>query len=581
MINQMETMRKYLAFLALALFFYPCGPLSAQSKRYVIDSTLQVPLKDGTVLSCMIVYLEGAKWPLPAVLRANCYPSKTDTLRAQYVADSGYAGVFVYNRGKGRSGGSFYPMENDAADNYEVIDWVSKQPWCNGKVGMYGGSYLGFAQWATVKKVHPALKTIVPQVAVGPGIDYPNPGGIFVTYSLQWLKYVRNNHYLDDSTFFNEKKWKDLNTEYLLRGLPFDKLDSLEGSGMDTIFQRWITHPGYDDFWQRMTPTKEEFSRINIPILTTTGFFDDDQRGAMHYYNMHNKYGPADGIPQHYLFIGPFDHGGGQGGRRRNFIAPYKIDTVAMVDQKQLVLDWFNYTLKGGKKPAFLQDRIAVFAMGENKWHYFPSIEKMNRDTLSFYLPGKVGDPLLSKKKSGRKPLLFSFDAADPVDDTIVIYDGSSSLITEGVFRKKHLLTFSTSPLTEDLIMNGSITADLWLSSGTPDADIMISWWEVDATGKKWPLSHTAQRLSLSIDKTKPVYWKENEVHHITLDNTPWICKQLKKGSRLVMTISPASNLYWQKNYGAAKDVSEQTLLDALRHELRIYPDSHFSVPVM
>jgi len=580
LINQTETMRKCLLYIALTLFVFPSSPLSAQTKQYVIDSSLQVPLKDGTTLGCMLVYQKDAKWPLPVVLRVSCYPMDADTTRAEFVADSGYAGVFVYNRGKSRSGGSFYPMENDAADNYEVIDWISKQSWCNGKVGMYGGSYLGFAQWATMKKVHPALKTIVPQVAVGPGIDYPNPGGIFLTYSLQWLKLVRNNDYMDLGTFTNEKKWKALNTEYLLRGLPFNKLDSLEGSGMDTVFQRWISHPGYDDFWQRMTPTAEEFSRISIPILTTTGFFDDDQRGAMHYYNMHHQYGPKEGVNQHYLFIGPFDHAGGQGGARRNLIPPYQIDTVAMVDQKQLVLDWFNYTLKGGKKPAFLQDRIAVFALGENKWHYFPSIEKMNRDTLSFYLPAKAGETLHTKKRGG-KPFVFSYDAADPVDDTIVIYDGASSLISEGIFRKKYLATFSTAPLKEDMIVNGSITADLWLSSGTPDADIMISWWEIDANGKKWPLSHIAQRLSLSIDKTKPVYWKDHEVRHITLDNTAWICKQLKKGSRIMMTISPAANLYWEKNYGAAKDVSQQTLLDTLLHELRFYPASYFSVPVM
>ncbi|WP_149698851.1 CocE/NonD family hydrolase [Chitinophaga sp. CF418] len=573
-------MRKCLLFISLSLFIFPCAPLSAQTKQYVTDSSLQVPLRDGTVLSCMLVYQKDAKWPLPAVLRISCYPMGADTTRAQFVADSGYAGVFVYNRGKARSGGSFYPMENDAADNYEIIDWISKQSWCNGKVGMYGGSYLGFTQWATMKKIHPALKTIVPQVAVGPGIDYPNPGGIFLTYSLQWLKLVRNNHYMDLSTFQDEKKWKALNTEYLLRGLPFNKLDSLEGDGMDTVFQRWITHPGYDDFWQRMTPTAEEFSRIGIPILTTTGFFDDDQRGAMHYYNMHNQYGPKGGVSQHYLFIGPFDHVGGQGGPRRNLIPPYPIDTVAMVDQKQLVLDWFNYTLKGGKKPDFLQDRIAVFAMGENKWHYFPSIEKMNRDTLQFYLPAKPEETLHTRKRGG-KPLLFHYDAADPIDDTIVIYDGASSIITEGIFRKKYLETLSTAPLKEDMILNGSITADLWMSSGTPDADIMITWWEIDANGRKWPLAHIAQRLSLSIDKTKPVYWKEHEVHHITLDNTPWICKQLKKGSRIVMTISPASNLYWEKNYGAAKDVSQQTLLDTLLHELKFYPESYFSIPVM
>jgi len=575
-------MQKSLAFLVVTLSLISCLHTSAQDKKYVVDSSLQIPLKDGTVLSCMLLYKAGAQLPLPVVLRVNCYPSKADTLRAQYVADSGYAGVFVYNRGKSRSGGSFYPMENDAQDNYEAIDWISKQTWCNGKIGMYGGSYLGFAQWATVKNIHPALKTIVPQVSVGPGIDYPNPGGIFLTYTLQWLKYVRNNHYLDDSTFFNEKKWKALNTDYLLKGEPFNTLDLLEGSGRDTIFQRWITHPGFDTYWQAMTPTQGEFAKINIPVFSTTGFFDDDQRGAMYYYKMHNKYGAQDALQQHYLFIGPFDHIGGQGGRRRNFIPPYHIDTVAMVDQKQLVLEWFNYTLKGGPKPTFLRDRIAVFAMGENKWHYFPSLDKMNRDTLQFFLPAKEGESLHARsKRSGKKPLVFSFDAADTADDTLNIYDGNSAVITEELFKKRHLLVFETAPLEKDIILNGAITADLWMSSGTPDADIMLSWWEIDEAGKRWPLAHIAQRLSLSIDKTKSVYWNNKDVHHIVLDGAQWMCKQIKKGSRIALTVSPAANLYWQKNYGAAKDVSQQTLLDALLHELRFYPESRFNVPVM
>lgn len=574
-------MRKNPVIILLTFLLLFSSLLSAQSKRYVIDSTLEIPLKDGTVLSCMLLYQEGAALPLPVVLRANCYPSKSDTIRAQYVADSGYAGVFVYNRGKSRSGGSFYPMENDAADNYEAIDWISKQPWCNGKIGMYGGSYLGFAQWATVKNIHPALRTIVPQVAVGPGVDYPNPGGIFLTYMLQWLKYVRNNHYLDDATFFDQEKWTSLNKEYLLRGLPFSALDSLEGSGMDTIFQRWIMHPGNDDYWQKMTPTPEEFSRINIPILSTTGFFDDDQRGAIYYYNAHHTYGTAAALKDHYLFIGPFDHGGGQGGKRRDTIAPYIIDKAAMVDQKQLVLDWFNYTLKGGPKPAFLRDRIAVFAMGENKWHYFPSVEKMNTDTLSFYLPAKPEETMTKRKRGGRKPLVFSFDAADTADDTLTIYDANSAIITEAMFSRKQLITLATPPFDKDLILNGSISAELWMSSGTPDADLMLSWWEVDSEGKRWPLAHTAQRLSLSIDKAKPSYWKENEIYHITLKEGAWMCKQIRKGSRIVMTISPAANLYWQKNYGAAKDVSQQTLLDALMHELRFYPESHINIPVM
>ena len=76
------------------------------------------------------------------------------------------------------------------------------------------------------------------------------------------------------------------------------------------IFQRWLKHPSYDAYWQSMTPDPKEYSKINIPILTTTGYFDDDQLGAMYYYKNHIKYNPN---MDHYLVIGPYDHYGPQG----------------------------------------------------------------------------------------------------------------------------------------------------------------------------------------------------------------------------------------------------------------------------
>ena len=78
------------------------------------------------------------------------------------------------------------PYENEQDDIYDIIDWISKQEWCNGKVGMYGGSYTGFSQWSTVKNSHPALKTIVPQVAVMPGFDAPMENNVQMNLGLYW-----------------------------------------------------------------------------------------------------------------------------------------------------------------------------------------------------------------------------------------------------------------------------------------------------------------------------------------------------------------------------------------------------------
>lgn len=74
---------------------------------------------------------------------------------------------------------------------------------------MYGCSHLGFSQWAAAKKVHPALKTIVPQIAVGIGIDYPMQNNIFMSYMLQWIHFVTNNKQTDNEDFGKTKKWEN------------------------------------------------------------------------------------------------------------------------------------------------------------------------------------------------------------------------------------------------------------------------------------------------------------------------------------------------------------------------------------
>jgi predicted acyl esterase len=115
-------------------------------------------------------------------------------------ADRGYVGVMAYTRGKRFSKSEIYPYETDGKDAYDVIDWISKQPWCNGKIGMYGGSYNGFTQWAAAKNLHPALKTIVPYVANRPGMGLPMENNIFINPNYEWSFYVGNNKYLDNKT---------------------------------------------------------------------------------------------------------------------------------------------------------------------------------------------------------------------------------------------------------------------------------------------------------------------------------------------------------------------------------------------
>jgi putative CocE/NonD family hydrolase len=551
--------------------------VSKADAPYVIDTALSIPMPDGIKLSGVLVYPGRQQGPFATVLVISCYPygNDYDRQRCKTWADSGFAALVVYARGKERSEGVFYPFENDAADNYAVIDWISHQPWCNGNVGMYGGSYLGFTQWAAVKKLHPALKTIVPQASVAPGIDFPDAGGVFDIYALQWLKYVRNVPYLDTVQWRDSEGWSRLKKNYQLNGYAFNRLDSADGH-YDTVFQRWLAHPAADSFWQRMKPTQQEMARVNIPVLTTTGYFDADQRGALYYYRMHQQYGPA---AEHYLLIGPYNHPGAQGGKAIDEIEGHIIDSAAKINLNSVVAQWMHHHLRGGPQPQFLQNRVSVFVMGENKWHYFSGIDKMNSDTLCWYMEDKLR--LTAQQKAG-KPIELSFNTRYLSGDSLLLEKGGMDVYH--LTKQKQLLQFTSAVFDKDVIWNGSPVADLWLSLSVPDADIAFAWWEIDQNGKWRPLTYTRQRLSLSADRTRRNIWNKEEIYRVHPEDAAWISKLIKKGSRLKLMVYPLVGKC-EMNYGGSREVSSQTRADGGPVTLRIYTDtehpSRVLIPVM
>ncbi|WP_449401451.1 CocE/NonD family hydrolase [Chryseobacterium wanjuense] len=191
------------------------------------------------------------------------------------------------------------------------------------------------------KKMHPALKTIVPQVAVGIGIDYPMNNNVFMSYMLQWISYVTNNKFTDEKDFKDYKKWDSINTAWYKSGKSFRQLDSFSGK-KNAIFQRWLNHPSYDKYWKNMIPYKQEFSQINIPILTTTGFYDADQLGAMYYFKESRKFNVNQ---DHYLVIALYDHGGAQS-YGTNILRGYTTDETARINISDLAFSWFDFVMK-------------------------------------------------------------------------------------------------------------------------------------------------------------------------------------------------------------------------------------------
>ncbi|MEO6979295.1 MAG: CocE/NonD family hydrolase, partial [Mucilaginibacter sp.] len=369
--------------------------------RYIIQDSVFIKTNDGATLSAVVVRKRGVNVTQPTALIFFIYSNLDRSLyEAKSSAARGYVGIVADTRGKRLSPDPIEPYEHESRDVNAVIDWISKQHWSNGKVGMYGGSYSGYAQWAATKHMNKALKTIVPYVAAIPGQGVPMENNIFLNVNYQWAFYVTNNKYVDDALNNDYRRWSNLRNNWYNSDIAFRKIDSLDGTP-NPWMQKWLKHPSFDKYWQDKVPYKADFAKINIPVLTFEGYYDDGQISGMQYVLDHYKYNPK---ANHYLIIGPYDHFGTQQGGYA-VLHGYHVDPVALMHTKDITFEWFDYILKGRKKPAILKDKINYEVMGADVWQHAPSLAKMHNSTLKLYLTNiKADSNYLIVEKKPLKP---------------------------------------------------------------------------------------------------------------------------------------------------------------------------------
>ncbi|MEO6818570.1 MAG: CocE/NonD family hydrolase [Ginsengibacter sp.] len=555
--------------------------LNIEKEKFISDDSILVKMPDGGTVSLTVFRDRKMATPQPAILLYNIYAGN-EAFDCKRAVARGYVGIVANTRGKRLSPDSIEPFENDGKDAYYIIDWISKQDWCNGKVGMYGGSYLGFAQWSATKHLHPALKTIVPQAAVGPGIDFPLLNGIVPTYLLRWLHFVIDNKLVDYAGFFNDRKWDSLAGKWYQKGLSFRSYDTLEGRP-NMIYQRILQHPSYDSYWQNMIPQRDEFAKINIPILTTTGYYDDDQLGAMYYYKQYHQWNKN---PNDYLIIGPFDHGGSQY-KPSKILGGYRIDSVANISIIDIVFKWFDYVLKGGKLPEILKDKVNFELMGTNQWRHVATLKQMHNDSLNLYLGNQLNGKSYSLSKE--KPLKSAFidqqvdmtERNDPRfrQDDIIAF---TKLIYDSLSPEKEKLVFVSEPVDGSFAISGALNASIDVSINKKDIDLVLDLYEQTADGHYFALNESLQRASYAKDRTTRHLLKPGHMETIRLEHNFMISKKLEKGSRLLVMIGVNKSPNYQVNYGTGKDVSDETMADGeVPLKIRWYNSSRITVPIL
>lgn len=551
---------------------------SADTKGVELEWGLKIPLRDGVRLNGTVYKPAAMAEPLPVIFTLTPYIADSYHERGIYFAKNGYVFVGVDARGRGNSEGRFEPFLNEGRDGHDVVEWLAVQPWCNGKVAMWGGSYGGFDQWATLKEFPPHLATIVPAAAAHPGVDFPAFNNLFASYETQWLT-LTSGATPNANLFKDADYWIGRFREMYLGHVPFRELDRVVGNP-SPHFQMWLEHPDTTAFWTKLALMPDDYQRIDLPVLTITGHYDGDQPGAMHFYRSHLEHGTPQARERHYLVIGPWDHAGTRTPAKE--FGGLKFGDASLVDLNQLHKQWYDWTMKGGKKPEFLKQRVAYYVMGAEEWKYAESLEAIRTTVRSLYLgsDGHANDVFhsgtLSKAQPGASaPDQYTYDPLDvhPADmerdevkDYIVDQRYALNLCSSG-------LIYHSEPFEVATEITGYIKLVAWMSLDVPDTDFAVDVYEIMPSGMSVLLTQDAMRARYRESLLEAKRVTPGQINRYEFGAFPYFSRRIAQGSRLRLVIRALNSIYWQKNYNSGGDVSAESAQDARIAHVTLFHD--------
>lgn len=564
--------------------------------EYDLRWAVKIPMRDKIELNATL-YLpkspaSSASTRTPVIFTLTPYISDTYHARAAYFASHGYAFALVDVRGRGNSGGEFEPFANEPHDGHDLVEWFATQPFSDGKVAMWGGSYAGYDQWATAKEFPPHLASFVPAASAHPGLDFPWTNSVGISYDVQWFT-LTSGHTGQQNLFADSKFWRSKFLSAYRQHIVFTSLDSFIGNS-SANFQRVLNHPAVDSYYDAMVPTTEQFGKISQPILTITGQYDGDERGALAFYRDHMSKASANARAMHFLLIGPWDHAGTRS--PTDEVGGIKFGGASVLDLNDLHRQWYDWTLKGGAKPEFLKDRVVYYLLaagntGANgEWRYAPDFEKLVANHHAFYLDGGNAGAHGVFRSGALTEKTPAEGADDYIYDPLDVHRGEQvesedNDKTIGIDQRFPLsigndgLVYHSEPTPTETALIGCPKLTLWLSLDVPDTDISADLYEVLPDGTSIALWSDVRRLRYRESNRQEKLVTPGETVRCELAPGLFVARRIAKGSRFRLVVTSPNSIFLQKNYNSGGVVANETVKDARTAHVRVLHDAeHASV---
>jgi putative CocE/NonD family hydrolase len=526
--------------------------------RALSQFNVTVRMRDGVPLSANVFRPDG-NGRYPAILLRTPY-NKGDAIAASYQSfvNHGYAVIVEDVRGRYKSHGTFEPINQEINDGDDTLNWIASQPWSDGSVGMYGGSYLGIAQWKAAMTRNPHLKAIFPYVS---GDDdyrdrfYSSGGALKLGHRLLWL-----------ADNMRAPGFVPPDFQKYVTALPVRK-DDVAATGQ--TLELWKTaadHPAYDSFWKAGS-VREHLKDIAIPVYSVGGWYDNYVESDLDAFAILSKRNPDDRI-----MIGPWPH------VFNTAFAGVSFGKESQVSLRPEQIRWFDRWvksngLKGNEDVATPQHPVRLFVMGIDQWRDEDEWPLARARNVKFYLDSSghantlEGDGQLGAKPGANvTPDSFVYDPRNPVPTKGGAVCCDPKIFPWGpmdqrpVEKRRDVLVYSTTALTSDTEVTGKIQVVLYASSSAPDTDFTAKLVDVFPDGEARNLTDGILRARYreSLEKPQPV--TPGEVYRMTID-AGVTSNVFRAGHRIRIEISSSNFPRFDRNPNTGAVVADEKQL--------------------
>jgi len=548
---------------------------------------VKIPMRDGIRLSADI-FLPAGEGRCPAIFNMTPYGTapEGDTLPATAGSYTrrGYAYVAVDVRGRYDSEGQWYAHPaSERYDGTDVMDWIARQSWSDGRIATVGHSYSGWNQWLIAQECNPHHVAMASSGSpTNPFQDWPNLDGVLSLQPIAtWALGMMPGRGVNDNIPEPALSWKDA-----LWHLPLSDLDQLMAGRKLPFWQDWLERDRLDDFWQALQ-MQGKYERIQIPTFNASGWYDARLKGQVAAYLEIMK--TTRNREQHFLLIGPWLHS--PVGRAPRF-ALRDFGPQGNLDVDEIRGAWLDHVMQGKRKPAL--EGVLYFLQVANEWRQASAWPLESTRYVDYYLDsgGSAntlhGDGRLRTDRAGEGPAdSYTYDPDDPAPTNW------SPTRAEGILppeprdarqaeARPDVLVYSTAPLAADIEVTGPVTATIYFSTDVVDTDITVKLLDVDPQGVAFPLSYGIARARYRHSYARPDLLTPGQAHEVHVELQP-TSNYFLEGHCIRVEVSSSDFPFYARNLNCG--LNNYTTTDRKPAHVRILHNaehpSHIVLPVV